>query len=106
MWALGPSMSGPLEHRRLLGDEGAVGALEVARLHADRLGLRFRFDGLIETHRPFLIELGLDDAGRKGRAEHDAPRELEGLASKGRSLDQPIVEAPAFAFRGRHGAPG
>src|SRR5690349_15076334 len=48
------SSSLPLEHWLFLGHERLVGALEIARLHADRLCLRFGLDRLVETHRPFL----------------------------------------------------
>src|SRR5215467_14620035 len=66
-----------LERRFLLGYKGAVGALEILALHADRLRLRFGLDGLVEAHRPFMSELRLGDAVGEGRARRDPACERE-----------------------------
>ena len=38
-----------------------VGAVKILRLHADGLCLRFGLNGLLQAHRPFMIELRLGD---------------------------------------------
>src|SRR3954470_15257042 len=96
----------PLEHRLFLGHERLVGALEVARLHADRLRLRFRLDRLVEAHRPFLVELRLGDAVREGWPRDDTRRHLERIGLERSCIDQAVVESPALAFGGTHCAAG
>ena len=101
-----PSSSIPLENGLFLRDERLVGALEVAGLHADRLGLRLGLDRLVEAHRPFLVELRLGDAVREGRAGNDAPRYLHRVRLESIGLDETVVETPALALGGAHGAAG
>ena len=38
----------PFENRRFFRHKGVIGAMKVLRLHANRLGLCFRFDSLID----------------------------------------------------------
>ena len=66
--ACGIGSSVSLENRRGLGDEGLVGAREVTGLHADRLRLRLGLDGLVDAHRPLLVEQRLGHHMREGRA--------------------------------------
>src|SRR5690606_13674982 len=96
----------PLEYWTLFRDEGAVGALEVARLHADRLRLRFRLDRLIKAHRPFLVELRLGDAMREGRAGCQLLRQLQRFGLECVGFNEAVVVAPALAFRRAHRAAG
>src|SRR4051812_41458065 len=62
------SASVALEHRLLLGRERLVGAMEVFRLHEDRLGLRFHFDRLVDAGVPFLVQHFLGHGVRERRA--------------------------------------
>src|SRR5690606_17696879 len=96
----------PLENGLLLFDEGAVGALKILSLHADGLGLRFRLDRLFDAHRPLLIELGLGDSMRECGTGSNTGSEIERFRLEFRSLDQSVIEAPAVALAGRHGAAG
>src|SRR4051812_26312312 len=44
------------EGRFLLLDERMVGAMKIVGCHANRLRLCFGFDGLIDSHVPFLVQ--------------------------------------------------
>src|SRR5690349_12870841 len=90
----------PLEHRLFLRNEGAVGALEVAGLHADRLCLRLGLDRLVEAHRPFLVELRLGDAMGEGRSRNNPLGEVKRFLLQSAPIDQPVEETPALAFLG------
>src|ERR1700747_1220412 len=88
----------PLKYRFLFGDKGAIGALEILGLHADRLRLRFGLDELIETHRPFLNELRLGDAVGESRARRNPPRQRQGLVFERLGVDKFVEEAPLLSF--------
>ena len=53
---------------QFLRHECVIGALEIPGLHADRLCLCLGFDGLLDRHRPFLVEHGLGHHVREGRS--------------------------------------
>ena len=89
------------------GDEGVVGAGEVFGLHADRLGLGFGFDRLLEAHGPFLVELGLGHHVGEGRAGGDALGERHALRRRASAAeDEAVEEAPGGGFVGGHRAAG
>src|SRR5207248_4504509 len=54
-----PLGSIPLETRLGLAYESFIGALVVVGLHADGLRLRFRLNGLVNPHAPFLMNAAL-----------------------------------------------
>src|ERR1700730_12947285 len=54
-----PSVSVALESRFFFSDKGLIRPFKVPRLHADRLRQRFRFDGLVDAHAPFLLDASL-----------------------------------------------
>ncbi len=98
------TISVALEHRLLLGDESLVGAREILRLHADRLGLRLGLDGLFETHAPFLVEHGLGHHVCERRPRRDAAGIIERFGFELIGGHDAVEEAPGEPFFGGHGA--
>jgi hypothetical protein len=96
----------PLEDRAFLGDEGAVGALEVAGLHADGLGLGLGLDGLHQSHGPFLVELGLGHGMGEGGALGEPQREGARFLVQALRCMERVPEPPGETLLGAHGPSG
>ena len=88
--------------------EGPVGAAEILRLHAERLGDGLGLDGVVDAHRPFHLQHALGEAGARNSGRRRGCRASSGRRGAGRSAaaHEPVEEAPALAFLARHGAAG
>src|SRR4051812_24428590 len=98
------SASVAFEHRLLLRRKRLVGAVEVFRLHEDRLGLRFHFDRLVDADVPFLVQHLLGHGVRQRRAGRQLFGNLQGLIK--RPLADAVEEAPRLPLLGAHRAAG
>ena len=90
----------------LFSDERLIGPFVVLGLHTDGLRLRFRFDGLLDAHAPFLVDAalvhGMRECGFVGKRFSQCLR----LRQHGIRLAEPVVEAPSLGFAAVHRAPG
>ena len=89
-----------LEHRLLLRDEGLVGAVEVLRLHADRLRLRLGLDRLVDAHVPFLVQhASWSCRGRRSGRRRARRAQSHGRRQQRLRRDEAVEEAPGSAPR-------
>ncbi len=81
-------------------------AFEVLRLHANGLRLGFGFDGLLDRHRPLLLQHGFGHAVGKGWAHRQVFRHGLRFGEQVCRFNQTVEKAPSQAFLRRHGAAG
>src|SRR5438132_10486059 len=95
-----------LDFRLRLLDEGAVGAAEIFRLHAERLRLSFRLERIVDAHRPFAVQHLFGHGVRKCGAAGKLVRRARRFGEQGFCGDDAIIEPPAVAFFRAHRASG
>src|SRR5882724_614280 len=87
-----------LEYRLLFGHEGLICTIKVVRRHANGLGLRFGFNGFIQSHVPFLMQHFLSHPMRKGRARREFASQRHRGGQQFFRRAQTIKEAPFLRF--------